>query len=338
VVSRGFQVATGSAERRQGVIFLLGAVLLAAGCQAARGQKVIKLGHGLDRSHSVHQAMEFMAQRVAEKSGGRIQVQVYPSEQLGSERQVLELLQLGSIGMTKVSTAVMESFAPQFKVFSIPYLLGDKEHQFKVLDGPIGKEVLLAGEPYWLRGMAYYDAGSRSFYTKARPVREPKDLRGMKIRVMPSNTSLRMVRTLGGAATPIPFGELYTALQQGVVDGAENNPPSFYLTRHYEICRYYSLDEHTAIPDVLVISTHLWSRLTPEEQGWLQEAVDESVTLQRQLWEQSEREALEAVEKAGVEIIRPDKSLFQKQVQSMHEEFKKDPAVGDLIARIQAIP
>ena len=315
---------------------LLG-LLLAGGCEATGTDKVIKLAHGLDPAHPVHTAMAFMADRVAAKSGGRLRVQIYPSEQLGSEAQTLELLQLGSVGMTKVSAAVLESFAPQYKLFSIPYLFESREHQFEVLDGPVGEEMLRASEPFWLRGVGFYDSGSRSFYTTTRPVRHPDDLQGMKIRVMASNTGLRMVRAMGGAATPIPMGELYTALQQGVVDGAENNPPTFYFTRHYEVCGYYSLDEHASIPDVLVVGSHQWKRLTPTEQAWLQEAVDESVALQRRLWEASEREALAAVQKAGVEVIRPDKAPFEQQVQPMLREMENDPHVGDLVKRIRKL-
>ncbi|MCB0437094.1 MAG: DctP family TRAP transporter solute-binding subunit, partial [Mangrovimonas sp.] len=165
---------------------------------------------------------------------------IYPNQQLGSERENLELLQIGSLDMTKVSVGVMENFAPKMKVFGLPFLFRDKQHAFNVLDGPIGKELLDEGEKYWLKGLCYYDAGSRSFYTKDKPVMTPEDLKGSKIRVMESVTAMDMVRSLGGAPTPISWGELYTSLQQGVVDGAENNPPSFYLSRHYEVCKFYS--------------------------------------------------------------------------------------------------
>jgi tripartite ATP-independent transporter DctP family solute receptor len=281
--------------------------------------------------------MVFMAEKVAEKSGGRMRIDIYPSQQLGSERELLELLQLGSLGMTKVTAAVLESFAPAYKAFSVPYLFRDRDHHFRVLEGEVGKELLLASQQYWLRGLAYYDAGSRSFYTKEVPIRTPADLQGLKIRTLESQTQVEMVNTMGGSATPISWGELYTALQQGVVDGAENNPPSLYTSRQYEVCKYYSLDEHTTIPDVLLISTIVWETLTPQEQQWLSEAAAESAQYQKVLWQKASDEALAALEEAGVEIIHPDKTPFAESVAPIYESFRSEPEVYDLIQRIQAV-
>lgn len=312
--------------------------LLLVGCDVDEDVTVIKLGHGWDASHPVHKAMEFMNERLMEKSDGTMRIDIYPSEQLGSERECLELLQIGSLGMTKVSAAVMEGFAPDFKVFSVPYLFKDEEHRFRVLEGDVGREMLEAGEKYWLRGLAYYDAGSRSFYTKTRPVHEPGDLSGLKIRTMEAPTSIEMVNALGGSATPIAWGELYSALQQGVVDGAENNPPSFYLSYHYEVCKYYTLDEHTAIPDVVLISTKVWDSLSPQQQQWLQEAADESVQYQKVLWKEATEEALRVVQEAGVEIIRPDKEPFRNGVERMYEKYQtSDPSLYNLIQKIRAV-
>jgi len=151
---------------------------------------------------------------------------------------------------------------------------------------------------------------------------------------MQSATSINMVRTMGGSPTPISFGELYTALQQGVVDGAENNPPSFYLSRHYEVCKYYTLDEHTSIPDIVLVSTTLWESLSEQEKQWLKEAADESVPVQRQLWDESEQEALAAVKEAGVEIIYPDKSEFVEATEEMYDDYRD---VGDVYSLIQKI-
>jgi TRAP-type C4-dicarboxylate transport system substrate-binding protein len=184
--------------------------------------------------------------------------------------------------------------------------------------------------------MCYYDAGSRSFYTKNKPINTPEDLEGFKIRVMKSITSVDMVQSLGGSATPIPWGELYTALQQGVVDGAENNPPSFYLSRHYEVCKYYSLDEHTSVPDILLMSTVVWNSLSAQEQEWLQTAIDQSVEHQKMLWKQSSEEALQKVQEAGVEIIYPDKEPFRESVRDMHESYR-GTAIYDLIKAIEAM-
>ena len=243
-------------------------------CKQNQPAHVIRLGHGLDITHSVHQAMLQADIYLNKSSQGKMRLQIYPNQQLGSERECLELLQIGSLDMTKVSGAVLENFAPKLKIFGLPFLFDNKEHLFKVLDGPIGKELLNEGYNYWLKGIGFYDSGSRSFYTKKRPIEKPEDLKGLKIRVQESVSAFEMVNQLGASPTPISWGELYTALQQGVVDGAENNPPSFYLSKHYEVCKYYSIDEHTMIPDVILASTHLWERLSSQEQRWLQEAID----------------------------------------------------------------
>ncbi|NBC83804.1 MAG: DctP family TRAP transporter solute-binding subunit [Bacteroidetes bacterium] len=300
-------------------------------------QKTLKLAHSLDPSHSVHIAMEFMAERLKEKSDGQVTIDIYPSGQLGSERENLELLQIGSLAITKVSSAVLEGFIEEYKVLGLPYIFVNEEHYYNVLEGEVGQKMLMAGEDIWLRGLCFYDAGSRSFYTKEKPIKEPDDLKGMKIRVMKSISAVNMVKALGGTPTPISWGELYTALQSGVVDGAENNPPSFYLSRHYEVCKYYSLDEHTSVPDVMLISKLIWDKLTEQEQQWLQEAVDESVEYQKKLWAESEEEALREVQKAGVEVYHPDKSKFREKVKPLYEEAKENEVLRPLVEKIQAM-
>lgn len=318
------------------VSFLWLSLLVLGSCGEISETTSLKLAHGLDVQHPVHKGMEFMAERLAEKSNGQLQIEIYPSQQLGTERQCLELLQIGSLAMTKVSAAVLENFAPNMQVLSLPYIFKGREHHYNVLDGAVGKKLLVQSEKYRLRGLTYFDAGQRSFYSK-EPVRKPEDLNSKKIRVQESVTAMNLVRSLGGAPTPISWGELYTALQQGVVDGAENNPPSFYTSRHYEVCKYYTLNEHTAVPDLLVIGTDIWNRLTPQEQEWLQEAADEAKVYQRKLWQAAEQEALDAVEAAGVEIIRPDKSLFSEKTKALFEAYKDQPEKYQLIQEIQAV-
>jgi tripartite ATP-independent transporter DctP family solute receptor len=317
------------------IIFALLYLLFLSNCTRISDIKTIKLAHGLDVNHSVHKAMVKMGEDLVKISGGQMQLEIYPSQQLGTERECIELLQIGSLDMTKVSVGVMENFAPRMKVFGLPYLFRDREHSFAVLDGPIGQELLDEGTQFWIKGLGYYDAGSRSFYTKDKPINSPDDLKGLKIRVMESVTAMDMVKSFGGSPTPISWGELYTSLQQGVVDGAENNPPSFYLSRHYEVCKFYSLDEHTVLPDVLIIGTHLWNQLSEQEKLWMQEAVDRSVIYQRLLWANAEKQALDEVEKAGVTIIRPDKSAFVSKVESVYDVYQQDPDMQDLIKRIK---
>jgi len=312
-------------------------VLALTGCLDTDDRTVIKLGHALDPTHPVHQGMVFMAERLAELSDGQMQMEIYPSQQLCTERECMELLQIGSLGIAKVSSAIMENFAPAFQVLNLPYVFRDEEHRFRVLEGEIGQQLLRAGEQRRLLGLAFYDAGSRSFYTRSRPVRTPADLAGMKIRVQESTTAMRMISALGGSPTPIAFGELYTALQQGVVDGAENNPPSFLTSRHYEVATYFTLDEHTAVPDVLVVSTVVWNSLTPQQQQWLREAAEESAQVQKELWRVATEEALRIVEEAGVTIIRPDKESFAREVEPMIESYRDNELVYSLYQQIRAV-
>jgi len=316
-------------------LFSVVSLILTVSCVSEKSKTVIKLAHGLDTNHSVHKAMVFMNEVLEKESNGSMAIEIYANQQLGSERECLELLQIGSLDMTKVSAGVMENFAPKMRIFGLPYLFKDREHHFKILDGAVGKELLEDGANFWIRGMGYYDAGSRSFYTKEKPIETPTDLQGLKIRVMESVSAFNMVKNLGGSPTPISWGELYTSLQQGVVDGAENNPPSFYLSRHYEVCKYYSLDEHTALPDVLLLSTHTWEKLSQKERKWLQSAVDQSIIYQRKLWADAEVLALQEVQKAGVVVTRPDKKNFINKVQSLYLQANLDPEIKKLIAQIK---
>ena len=310
--------------------------LLLVSCSAQQDVMVLRVGHSLDPSHTVHKAMLKMGERLQQLSGGTMAIELYPSGQLGSERELIELLQIGSLAMTKVSASPLEGFVPTMKLFNIPYLFRDQEHFFKVLDSDIGRDILASLKPAQLLGLGYYDAGSRSFYTTKKPVVTPADLASVKIRVQESQAAMAMIRALGGNPTPISWGELYTALQQGVVDGAENNPPSFYLSRHYEVAPYYILDEHTSVPDVILISRYVWERLSEQQQAWLQQAVDESVDFQRAQWQLDTEAALAAVQEAGVQVLSADKSQFQQQVSGLINELKAGE-LGPMIQRIEEV-
>ncbi|HOM61393.1 MAG TPA: TRAP transporter substrate-binding protein [Anaerohalosphaeraceae bacterium] len=313
----------------------LAVVYVISAYQGERDVRVLRLAHSLNLRHPVHLTLEYLAERVREKSDGHLIVEVFPNEQLGTEKEQIEALQIGYMAMTKTSTAPMESFVPELKIFGIPYLFRDSEHFWKVVQGPIGKKLLEAGVDKGLKGLCYYDAGARSFYAK-KPITSPDDLKGLKVRVMQSIMAMEMIETMGASPTPIPWGELYTALDQGIVDAAENNPPSFETSRHFEVCKYYILDEHVRVPDMLVISTEVWNHLSPQEQAILQEAVEESVVYNRKAWAEAEVASLNAVKAAGVTVIEPDKTLFQQAVRPMWERYK-NTELGDLIRQIQEV-
>ncbi|NDV17390.1 DctP family TRAP transporter solute-binding subunit [Muricauda sp. TY007] len=319
------------------VILLLCTLFFALGCEETSGIRTIRLAHGLDINHSVHRAMVKMGKDLDSVSKGKLRIEIYPNQQLGTEREILELIQLGSLDMTKVSVATLENFAPKTRILGLPYLFESREHAFEVLDGPIGQSLLDNAEQFRLKGLGYYDAGFRSFYTEHSPITAPDDLKGLKIRVMESITAMDMVKSLGGSPTPISWGELYTSLQQGVVDGAENNLPSFYLSKHYEVCPYYSLDEHTFSPDVLIVGTQFWDTLSEQEKGWLDKAVKKSLEHQRKLWAESEAEALEKIKEAGVEVSYPDKKPFIEMTKEMYRTYEKDEALNNMIEQIKSL-
>jgi tripartite ATP-independent transporter DctP family solute receptor len=316
-------------------LFVLTISIFVLGCQSESSITTLRLGHALDTQHPVHKAMVILGQEIEKQSQGKLKLNIYPSGQLGGERECLELLQIGSLDITKVSAAVLENFIPEYKVFSVPYMFRDKAHTFSVFDSGIGKNLLLKGEKFRLRGLTFYDAGSRSFYMKEAPIKSPSDLVGKKIRVQKSNMAVAMVNDLGGSPTPISWGELYTALQQGVVDGAENNPPSFYTSKHYEVCKFYSLDEHTAVPDVLLIGTDTWSRLTYQEKEWVKKAVKVSTIAQRKLWAASETASIAAVKEAGVQVVYPEKKPFEEQTKGILQLFDGNKEMKSLITAIK---
>jgi len=317
-------------------IILLSLLLTAGACEQLVGPKVVYLAHTLPVSHPVHLGMEVFAEEVRANSEGALDVRIFPDGQLGTEREVLELLQIGSIAMTKVSAATMSNFAPEYKVMGVPYLFRSKQHLFDVLEGETGENLLRSGSDYLLRGLCFYDAGSRSFYSKNKPIKTPADLDGLKIRVMNHQMSVDMVNEMGGSATPMAYGELYTALQQGVVDGAENNPPSFVTSRHFEICKYYTLDEHSSIPDVLVIGTKYWETLNRDEQIWMKKAAKSSAKAQRKFWKKNVEECMVKLKAANVEIFKPKKSLFAEKSKAVLEAFIKDPKMKKIVDEIQS--
>jgi tripartite ATP-independent transporter DctP family solute receptor len=321
------------------LIATAGFSLFLRGQQTTGGQHsqlVLKLGHSLDTAHPVHLAMEFMRKRLEAYSAGRVTIDIYPSSVLGSETQCIEQLQNGSLAMTKTSAAAMENFVPAMSVFGLPYIFRDADHYWAVLNSPVGQKLLQEGEKKFLRGLCYYDAGSRNFYTKNTPVRTPADLEGLKIRVMNSKTAMDMVKAIGGSPTPIAWGELYSALAQGAVDGAENNPPSFVSNKHYEICKHFTLDGHTRIPDMLLISTKIWDTLDPQVKEWVQKSASESSAYQRKLWAEKSAAALAQAKVEGVTVYTVDTAPFAAKVQPLLDGVTS-PEIRGLIESIAEI-
>lgn len=320
------------------VMLLIGSFAWAAGQRdraAAPEQVVLRLAetHGPDYPTTLGNK-EF-ARLVEERTNGRIRIEVYPSAQLGEERSVIEQVQFGGIDMTRVSISPLAAFAPQLDALQMPFLYRDKDHMWKVLRGDIGAEIMATLEESGFVGLAWYDSGSRSFYTK-RPVRQIPDMRGLRIRVQESELMVGLVEALGAVATPMPFGEVYSALQTGVIDGAENNWPSYYSTSHFEVANYFTLNHHTRVPEIIVASKIAMDRLSPEDQEIIRQAAWDSMDFQIEKWEAFELEAEEVVRANGNVIIElDDLRPWQEAMQPLYARLS--PANQRVVERIQAV-
>ena len=328
------------------LILLLGGTLLFSGCgkdgggsREKGGVLNLKLAHVLPRDHPVHLALVKAAKLLEEKSKGRVQLKVIPDGRYGSERQALEKLKTGILPFTKVSMVALEQFQPKAAVFSYPFLFRDDAHRWKVMEGPIGKDILDCALSQGFKGICYMDAGWRSFYTKeGHPVRSIRDLQGLKIRCINAPTMVKAINALGANTTNIEWGELYSALQQGIVDGAENNIPSLYSSRQYEVVKYYTLDRHMAVPDVVVASARVWKKIPEEDKRLILECFQEASREERRLWKERCVRDLEKMKKAGLQVIElsPEaRKGFVERARSFYENL--DPALKALADKIRGI-
>ncbi|WP_439295088.1 TRAP transporter substrate-binding protein [Lonepinella sp. BR2882] len=298
----------------------------------------LKLSHNNDKTHPVHISMQNMADEVKQLTNGEVIIRIYPNSQLGNQRESMELIQSGSLDMAKSNASELEAFEPSYGAFNVPYLFKDADHYYKaLLDPEVGGKILDSTKGKGFIGLTYYDAGSRSFYA-AKPIKTPADLKGLKVRVQPSPSALEMVKLMGASPTPLAFGELYTALQQGVVDAAENNPTALTLMRHGEVSKFFSEDEHTIIPDVLLISEKSWEKLTPEQQNAVKKAAAHSMMTHKDLWAKMVAEEVKkAKETLGVEFVKVDKQPFVDAVKPMHDKALADPVIGPYVQKIDAL-
>ena len=282
-------------------------------------------------------AVQHMGELLEERSGGRLCIEVFDSAQLGEEVDSIEQTQLGVIDMDRVSLGPFNNIIPETAVFSLPYIFRSVDHMHAVLDGEIGQEILGTFSDHQLVGLAYYDAGARSFYNRTHPITSIDDIEGMSFRVMQSDVFVDMVNALGGNATPMPYGEVYSAIQTGVIDGAENNWPSYESSGHYEVAGYYTLDQHLMVPEVLVMSQITWNSLTDEDRELIRQAALDSVPYEREQWAAREAASEEIVRAAGVEIVTDiDKTPFIEAMGPVYEAHANTPELRDLVARIQA--
>ena len=303
----------------------------------ADGEKVfhLRLAHGLAEDHAVHIAMTAWAEAVEAKSNGSITIQIFPNGTLGSETDNITIMRAGGLDMTKVSAATMGNFKNEWNALSVPYVFNDKDHYYSVMDGEIAQDMYMLTEDVGFIGLTWLDSGSRSFYTAKTPVRTPADLKGLKIRTMDSQMAIDMMNALGGSATVMGYSEIYTGMQAGNIDGAENNVTA--LRDHSDVAQYYCFDEHTLIPDIIVISTAVWNAMSENQRQIMRDTAAEMTDQYKQAWADFENEVLDMAQKNNVELIRDvDMAAFQEACQPIYSKLQSDdPAVYSFVERIQ---
>jgi tripartite ATP-independent transporter DctP family solute receptor len=311
---------------------LAAAVLAIAGSSFAREYRSADV-HPED--YPTVMAVKFMSDIIKQKSGGKDSIKVFTGNALGGEKDTIEQTKIGALDFVRINVAPMNNICPETMVPTMPFLFRSKEHMRRVLDGPVGDEILKACEKQGYIGLAFYDSGSRSLYTTKKPVKTLADAKGLKIRVQQSDLWVALLQAMGANATPMPYGEVYTALKTGLVDGAENNWPSYDTSKHYEVAKFYAVTEHSMAPEMLLMSKKIYDGLTPAEQKIIRDAAKESVPYMRKLWDEKEKASRALVEKGGAQIVEVDKKSFADAMKPVYDKFITDPKLKDMIKRAQ---
>ena len=324
------------------ILLFLGISLITLKALYARGSDVgddsitFRLANALSTEHTGNIVYRYFAEKVSEYSNGKIKITIYPNGTLGTTKELLEQAQAGTLDFVHSGGAFLENFSQEYSVFGLPYIFDNKEHFIRVMNGPMG-EMFQASIPekLGLHSILYLYGGTRSFYS-TKPVNSIDDLSGLKIRVQPSNVAIAMVEAIGAVPTPMAFGEVYSALQQGVLDGAENNPTSYISARHYEVAKYYIFDEHQSVPDFLLVNAPKWASLNPEQREIISRAALEAQNKALADWDKQQEGAIQQAKASGSTFVYPDKSPYQVRVRSMIDERKKaDPTIARLLELVE---
>ena len=315
------------------------AMVLSGGPALAQTKMVMKASDVHPEGYPTVVAVENMGKKLEKATNGRLSIQMYPSMQLGGEKEAIEQAQVGAIQFARVSVGALGPVIDDLNVFNMPYLFRDTKHMQKVIDGPIGQELMdkVTNNPKaGLVALAFMDAGARSLYDTKKPIKSLADLKGMKFRVMGNPMFVDMMNSLGGNGVSMGYDQVFNALQTGVVDGAENNPPSFVFDNHYQVAKFYTLDEHLIVPEMVVFSKKTWDALSKEDQALLVKFGKEMQQEERVLWEKYEKEAMDKARAAGITITEiSDKKAFQDAVKPVWDKY--GPKYADMIKRIQAV-
>ena len=326
----------GRAEIQRTVVLVV-ALLVTAGSTGAFARE-FRAADTQNEDYPTVQALRFMGRLVAERTGGQYEIKVFHSRQLGEEKETLEQTRAGAIDLNRTNVALIGNIVPAMNVLALPFLFRSIEHMQKVLDGPIGSEILGSFEPYGFVGLAFYDSGARSIYNNVRPVRSMADLKGLRLRVQQSEQMSDMIRALGASPVELPYGQVLTGLATKLIDGAENNWPSFVTTDHYKQAGHYTLTEHTMSPEVLVMSLKAWQSLSSEERRIFRESALRSSQFMREKWRDLEEQSRKQAESAGVVIVTEiDKKPFEAAMAGIYVKAQRNPAAAQLIQRIRKV-
>ncbi|MDM4767827.1 TRAP transporter substrate-binding protein [Pelomonas sp. SE-A7] len=308
---------------------LAGLLAAPAGARELRSADI----HNSDDYPTV-QAVRYMGEQLARSSGGALKIKVFNKAALGNEKETIDQLKVGALDMARVNISPMNALCPKTQVPVLPFLFRDTAHMRQVLDGPVGDEILKACEAQGFVGLAFYDSGARSIYAK-RPVRNPAEAKGLKIRVPQSDLWVALVAAMGANATPMSIGEVYTGLRTGLIDAAENNLPSFEGFKHFEAVKVYSRTEHAMAPEMLLMSKRIWDKLSPAEQAQIRQAAKDSVAVQRKLWDAQEQKSADVLKAAGVQFVETDRAAFRAAMAPVYARFAATPDAQRLVKAIQ---
>lgn len=324
------------------LILVVFSLFIFAGCsrsEAANSDTIVLRYAYASNSQPVIDSMQEFGRLVEEKTDGKVAIEFFPDGQLGGEVELIELTQTGGIDFTKVSGSALESFSKQYSIFGIPYLFDNEEHYFKVMEDPdIMDGIYQSTADLGFVGLTYYDSGQRSFYMTDGPVESLDDLKGKRIRVMQSETAIRMVELLGASPVPMGSNEVYTSLQSNLIDGSENNEFVLHTAGHGGVAKFYSYDEHTRVPDIVIMNDTVKERLSEEQYQAVLDAAKESTEFEKEVFKEAvEEEKKIATEEYGVQYNEVDNTTFQEAVQPLHEEFRNNELYSELYSKIRAL-
>ena len=316
------------------------AIVLAGAPAVAQQKLILKASDVHPAGYPTVVAVENLGKKLEKATNGRVSVAMYPSMQLGGEKEAIEQAQVGAIAFARVSVGALGPVIDDLNVFNLPYVFRNTTHMQNVIDGPIGQDLLdkVTNSGKGLIGLCWMDAGARNFYNTKKPIKTMADLKGLKVRVMGNPMFVDMANSMGGNGVAMGYDQVFNALQTGVVDGAENNPPSFVFDNHYQVAKFYTIDEHLIVPEMLVFSKKIWDTMSKDEQAALMKFSKEAQQEERKLWDDYEKQAMDKAKAAGIQIIQvsdADKKAFQDAVKPVWDKY--GPKYADTVKRIQEV-